>query len=65
MSHDSNGKLHCDMEHECCEPITHIDNKGFVYCTSHGESRRNSHPCRKLRPHELKKLQAGGQLARY
>lgn len=57
--------LTCDMVDGCAQPVTHIDPKGFVYCTSHGLSRRQVMPCRKLRPAELRKLQRGEQLARY
>jgi hypothetical protein len=58
--------LACDMNRECAKAVTHIDNKGFVYCTDHGElrklSRRN---CRKLRPHEVNRLKRGEQVIRY
>jgi len=57
--------LSCDMEATCTEPVTHIDNKGFAYCTSHGVARRDWVPCRKLRPWELRRLQRGEPLARY
>lgn len=58
-------RLACDMHENCVQPVTHIDNKGFVYCTEHGLNRRWSHPCRKLRPHELNKLKSGKPIARY
>ena len=48
--------LVCQMRDGCKEAVTHIDNRGFVYCTSHGLVRRYTVPCRKLRPHELKRL---------
>lgn len=57
--------LTCDMTEGCTEPVTHIDNKGFAYCTDHGITRRDWCPCRKLRPWELRKLQRGEALARY
>lgn len=48
----------CRMEAR--EPVTMIDNRGFVYCTRDGEARRaNGTPCRRLRPVELRALQAG------
>lgn len=59
------GKLHCDMERDCAEPVTHIDRKGYVYCTAHGAQRKLYQPCRKLRPFELKRLQTGESLRRY
>ncbi len=57
--------LTCDMRADCTAPVTHIDTAGFAYCTPHGEQRRSSEPCRKLRPHELSRLQRGEPLARY
>lgn len=57
--------LTCDMVKDCPNTVTHIDRKGYVYCTQHGIERLESQPCRKLRPHELKRLQRGGALTRY
>lgn len=57
--------LRCDTNETCTEPVTHIDNKGFTYCAGHGVVRRSSHPCRKLRTHELRKLQRGETIKRY
>lgn len=57
--------LKCDMTRECAADVTHIDNKGFVYCTGHGEDRRERIPCRKLRPHEIKQLTFGQPLSKY
>lgn len=58
--------LSCDMERDCPASVTHLDNKGFVYCTEHGIQRRQyGTPCRKLRPWELKRLQRGQQLRSY
>lgn len=55
----------CDMKRDCPEPISMIDDKGFAYCTGHGEQRQMYRPCRKLRPHELNRLNRGEQLAHY
>ena len=57
-------KLHCDMEKDCKEPVTYIDNKGWLYCTKHGEQRKGDVRSRKLRPAEIKKLEEG-QTIRY
>ena len=57
--------LRCDMTAGCLEPVTHLDNKGYVYCTQHGIERRDCRPCRKLRAHELRKLEQGEPLKRY
>ncbi len=56
--------LRCDTE-GCVEPVTHIDSKGFIYCTDHGQTRRHYQRCRKLRPHELNRLRRGEQVKRY
>ncbi len=49
----------CDMEHGCKETVTHIDNKGFVYCAKHGVERKAWRPCRKLRAFEVQRLLIG------
>lgn len=54
------GKLQCQgAEPKCAGEVTHVDNKGFVYCVHHGVGRRNSHPCRKLLKREIRLLEAG------
>ena len=59
--------IQCDMDNACTAPATYIDDKGFAYCAPHGRSRSTDgyHRCRKLRPHELRKLQRGETLAHY
>lgn len=57
--------LSCDMVEGCTAPVTHLDRKGYAYCTAHGLQRRAYQPCRKLQPWELRRLQAGKPLARY
>lgn len=59
------GSLQCDMDRECKQPITHIDNQGYIYCTEHGADRRYMRPCRKLRPYELRTLERGECVKRY
>ena len=51
--------LKCDMHTECEEPVTHIDDKGYVYCEVHGEERKAYRRCRKLRVAEVIKLERG------
>ena len=60
-------ELKCDMEKGCTSPITMLDNKGYIYCTSHGLQRRVGHgiPCRKLTLSEIKWLKRGGTVKRY
>lgn len=55
----------CQMHAGCTHPVTHMDQSGFLYCTNHGLQRRASRPCRKLRPHELTRLESGGQITKY
>lgn len=55
----------CDMTSDCLEAVTHIDQRGFVYCTKHGLQRRCYEPCRKLRDHELRKIKRGEPIAHY
>lgn len=57
--------LTCDMTADCDKAVTHIDDKGYVYCAGHGEARRYHRPCRKLTPSELAKLQRGEPIERY
>ena len=57
--------LRCDMRKDCGFPVTHLDEKGFVYCAKHGEERKARMRCRKLKPAELAKLNRGETLAKY
>lgn len=57
--------LACGMTEGCLSDVTHIDNRGFLYCTFHGLQRRADTPCRKLRPHELNRLRKGEAIGRY
>lgn len=49
-------QLACQMEQDCKESITHIDDHGFIYCAEHGRDRQWSNRCRKLRDHEINRL---------
>lgn len=57
----------CDWSTDCNAPVSHLDEKGFVYCTEHGIGRRlySGRRCRKLRPWELKMVHAGKALPSY
>ena len=60
--------LQCDAMRPGCESsdITHIDEKGYIYCRECGPIRQGGwHRCRKLRPHELRRLERGLQVERY
>jgi hypothetical protein len=53
------------MTDKCTEPVTHIDDKGYIYCSHHGLYRRFYRRCRKLRPHEMRRLQRGELVKHY
>lgn len=55
----------CDMRHDCDEPVTYVDEKGYVYCTGHGQQRQQSRRCRKMRPFELRRIERGEVITRY
>lgn len=58
--------LKCDMVSGCASPVTMLDNKGFIYCASHGLRRRSGGiPCRKLTSSEIKGLKRGEAVKRY
>ena len=57
--------LQCDMVKGCSELVTHIDEKGYVYCQAHGQQRKVYQRCRALTPKELKRLDAGKQVEKY
>ena len=58
--------LKCDGLSACGAKVTHIDEKGFVYCQSCGLRRKQSQiRCRKLKSSELKSLENGKSLERY
>jgi hypothetical protein len=44
----------------CSGPVTHIDEKGYAYCTTHGEHRRGSGiRCRRMLAWEVRRLVTG------
>lgn len=54
--------LTCDMRRECPATVTHIDDKGWVYCAGHGTARRTTRPCREMTTSEIATLEAGGTI---
>ena len=56
---DSQGKLVCDEDPKDGRPVTHMDSKGYAYCTQHAEQlvRNGRRGVRKLRPQEIKKME--------
>lgn len=59
--------MQCDMRRECKAIVTHIGEKGYIYCQVHGVERRHSgyESTRKMRPWELKIVAAGQPLPSY
>lgn len=62
---DKNGELRCDMRSTCTREITHLGEKGFIYCREHAKWRRDFERCRPLSPDELRQLQGGVPLSSY
>jgi hypothetical protein len=54
--------LKCDMNKSCFRVVTHVDEKGFVYCYEHGRDRRAYCRSRLLSGAEIKTLKAGGSI---
>jgi hypothetical protein len=55
----------CDMVKGCTNPVTHIGEKGYVYCAEHVGDRKGVERCRKMRMWELDRVNAGKQLPSY
>jgi hypothetical protein len=53
------------MKRDCTNPVTHIGEKGFVYCAEHAPCRKGWERCRKMRVWELKLLAEGKPLPSY
>ncbi len=32
--------MKCEMRDDCTQPVTHIGEKGYIYCTNHAHARR-------------------------
>lgn len=57
--------MRCEMTDQCTSGVTHIDDKGFIYCARHGEIRKAYRRCRKLTQKELKTIEGGSPIASY
>jgi uncharacterized protein len=55
----------CDMKRDCPNPVTHIGEKGFIYCAEHAPGRKRWEHCRQMRPWELKLIDSGTPLPSY
>ncbi len=58
-------KVKCEMRDTCKNPVTHIGEKGYVYCAAHAPDRRGFERVRKMRTWELRLLQRGEQVPSY
>jgi hypothetical protein len=63
--YDNNGKPRCDMVADCDQPTTYLDDNGYIYCAGHGRQRQVSRKCRKMRPHEVRRIERGEQIDHY
>jgi len=57
--------LTCDMTKDCPERVTHIGEKGYVYCATHAPQRRGWERTRRLHALEIAQLEAGYPLASF
>lgn len=59
--------MQCDMKQDCKAPVTHIGEKGYIYCREHAIERRQfvGERTRKMRAWELKLVRAGIPLPSY
>lgn len=61
------GKPYCDMDVNCPYEPTMIGDGGYIYCAYHGPIRRSAgwERVRKMRPHELRRIERGEQVKSY
>lgn len=55
----------CDGMRYCEQPVTHLDDKGYVYCTNHGTQRAQHRACRAMTDVEIERLAHGQQIERF
>lgn len=60
-------KMTCEMEKDCVMAVTHIGEKGYIYCKKHAIERRQSgyERTRTMRVWEIKLILAGKPLPSY
>lgn len=64
MINETKQDLKCTgMIEKCAEPVTHIDNKGFIFCGQCGPIRKSSRPTRKMTKTEIKTLENHGTIS--
>lgn len=58
--------LQCDMDYDCRANVTHIEEKGYVYCSEHAKDRKDyGHRVRKLTKAETAQLLRNEPLKSY
>jgi len=55
----------CDMRRDCTNPVTHIGEKGYIYCAEHALCRKGFERVRRMYVWELKLIEAGKPLPSY
>lgn len=66
MGYAADMSLRCDgWCTDLAGEVTHLDEKGFGYCSPCAERRKGTHRCRKLTGAELAQLRAGRPLEAY
>lgn len=57
----------CEMERDCTSEVTHIGDKGYIYCESHAARRRSGgrERCRKMTPAEVQLIKDGKTIKKY
>jgi hypothetical protein len=55
----------CEMSRDCAQPVTHVGEKGYIYCAGHAATRRGHERTRALRPWELELIRAGRPVPSY
>ena len=61
----ANGEIRCDWRDTCSAEVTHIGEKGYVYCAGHVGNRRGIERCRKLLVSERRALERGEKIASF
>lgn len=57
--------MQCEMSYDCTEPVTHIGEKGYIYCAVHAGMRGGYEGVRKMRKWELRWISEGLTLPSY
>jgi hypothetical protein len=58
-------RLQCEMRAECTQPVSCIGEKGYLYCAACAAHRHDVERTRRLRPFEIRILEAGRALPSY